>query len=359
MPPRINGSAARSSIKRAIESSRPAVERQLLQSRLPGTTRTAAATIASSRHYATVPQIPLGSLRLPDDYIPPTQPPSARRPDVRKSQLLRTYTSLLRSTPLILFFQHNNLTGPEWAAIRREIKAALAQVSGSGGGGENVKNAKSAADPIAAGIKLQVLRTRIFDVAFKITEFFDPKAAENQSNKYTHDLSTAAWEAVKKPNRRAGAADAYAQISPLLTGPVAAVTFPVVTPAHLAAVLKVLAPSAAAGYPPPSRKKTPGYYEATAQNALQKLLLLGGRVDGSVFDPDGVRWVGGIEGGIDGLRAQLINMLQSIGLGLTTALEGGSKGLWLTLESRRTQLEEEANGGKKKEGEGEGEDKSS
>lgn len=222
----------------------------------------------------------------------------------------------------------------------------MAQVSSTSG--EKGRNAKAAADPIAAGIKLQVLRTRMFDVAFKITEFFDPTAAASESNKYTHDLSTAAWEASKKPNRPTGAAaDAYAQISPLLTGPVAAVTFPVVTPAHLAAVLKILAPSAAAGYPAPSRKKTPGYYEATAQSGLQKLLLLGGRVEGRVFDPDGVRWVGGIEGGVDGLRAQLINMLQSIGLGLTTTLEGGSKSLWLTLESRRTQLDEEANGGKK------------
>ena len=43
-------------------------------------------------------------------------------------------------------------------------------------------------------------------------------------------------------------------------------------------------------------------------------------------------------------------MLQSAGLGVTTALEGHSKGLWLALESRRSQLDEEQNP-KKEEGE--------
>ncbi|OTB15779.1 hypothetical protein K445DRAFT_317425 [Daldinia sp. EC12] len=337
MPPRINGSA-RGSISRALRRTTnsqrpPAILLQSLR--------------AASRHYASASASPLSleGLRLPDNYVPPTQPPSARRPEERKTQLLRSYTALLRSTPLILFFQHNNLTAVEWAAIRRELRLALENVPAP-----VVSPADSNGVPlnIASSIELQVLRTRIFNVAFKIVEFFDPEEQASKSNAYLHDLSSTAYETIRKAEAAADPNSRYAQVAPLLIGPVAAVTFPDVSPAHLAAVLSVLAPSPPT-FPPPSRKKNPGYYDAIAQNGLQKLLLVGGRIEDRVFDLEGVKWVGGIEGGLDTLRAQLISMLQSAGLGLTTALEGHSKGLWLALESRRTQLEEEANGGAKKE----------
>ncbi|KAF3067025.1 hypothetical protein GL218_08923 [Daldinia childiae] len=337
MPPRINCSA-RSSVSRALQRTsyqKPTVI--LLQS-----------SRGASRRYASASAspIPVGALRLPDDYIPPTQPPSARRPDQRKSQLLRSYTALLRSTPLILFFQHNNLTAIEWAAIRRELRAALAKVPAPAVGlGDS---SSSIPMDISSNIELQVLRTRIFNVAFKVVEFFDASAQKTKSNAYMHDLSSTAYKAINQAATAVDESSAYYQVSPLLVGPVAAITFPAVSPAHLAAVLSVLSPSPPA-FPAPSRKKNPGYYDNTAQSGLQKLLLIGGRIEDRVFDQEGVRWVGGIEGGVDSLRAQLIAMLQSAGLGLTTALEGHSKGLWLALEGRRTQLEEEANGGTKKE----------
>ncbi|KAI2617682.1 hypothetical protein GGS26DRAFT_576033 [Hypomontagnella submonticulosa] len=335
MPPRI--SCSRSSLSRALQRTtscqRPAAI--IFQSSIA----------TPSRHYASASAspLPLGGLRLPDDYIPPTQPPSARRPDQRKSQLLRSYTALLRSTPLILFFQHNNLTAVEWAAIRRELRAALAKVPVpvvDPSGGVPVD--------IAPSIELQVLRTRIFNVAFKIVEFFDPEAQQTQSNAYAHDLSATAYETISKAANAADENSTYAQIAPLLVGPVAAVTFPAVSPAHLAAVLSILSPSPPA-FPAPSRKKNPGYYDPTAQSGLQKLIMVGGRIEDRVFDHEGVKWVGGIEGGVDSLRAQLVAMLQSAGLGLTTALEGHGKGLWLALEGRRTQLEEQEGGGAKKE----------
>ncbi|KAI1074065.1 hypothetical protein F5B20DRAFT_565093 [Whalleya microplaca] len=332
MRPRINCSA-RGSLGRALRRT------TIAHRPSPALLQSSRSTVSRQYASASTSQIPFGSMRLPDNYIPPTQPPSARRPEQRKTQLLRAYTALLRSTPLILFFQHNNITAVEWAAIRRELRAALAQlpppVVGPDGG---------VPVDVAAGIELQVLRTRIFDVAFKIVEFFDPAAQPARSNAYAHDLSATAYEAISKAT--VDESTAYGQIRPLLIGPIAAVAFPAVSPAHLAAVLKVLAPSAPA-FPAPSRKKNPGYYELTAQSGLQKLLLVGGRIEGKVFDHDAVKWVGGIEGGLDGLRAQLVAMLQSAGLGLTTALEGNSKGLWLALEGRRTQLEDEANGGKK------------
>ncbi|XXG98054.1 hypothetical protein Hte_004372 [Hypoxylon texense] len=334
MPPRINCSAA-SSVGRALQRS--------TSSQRPTAVLFQSAKITSRRNYASASTstIPLSSLKLPDDYIPPTQPPSARRPDQRKSQLIRSYTALLRSTPLILFFQHSNLTAVEWAAIRRELRAALAKVPAPVVGPDG-----GLPVDISSGIEMQVIRTRMFDVAFKIVEFFDAEAQAGKSNAYKHDLSATAYETISKAT--VDETSAYGQVRPLLVGPVAALTFPSVSPAHLATALSVLSPSPPA-FPAPARKRSPGYYDPATQSGLQKLLLVGGRVEGRVFDTDGVRWVGGVEGGVEGLRAQLVAVLQSAGLGLTTALEGHGKGLWLALEGRRTQLEE-ADGGAKKEG---------
>ncbi|KAI0106501.1 hypothetical protein GGR51DRAFT_517917 [Nemania sp. FL0031] len=332
MPPRLNCST-RTSVGRALQrttTSSTRVPALIIQS----TTRIA------SRQYATAGSpVPLASLRLPDDYIPPTQPPSARRPDLRKSQLLRSYTAMLRSTPLMLFFQHNNLTAVEWAAVRRELRAALAQLPSPVAGPDGVVPAD-----ITSKIEFQVLRTRMFDVACKIVDFFDPEAQAEKSNAYAHDLSKTAYRSIKTAT--IDESSTYGQIKPLITGPIAVVTLPSVSPAHLATILKVLAPSPPA-FPAPPRKKNPGYYDPIAQSGFHKLILMGGRMENRAFDQDGVKWVGGIEGGVDGLRAHLISLLQNAGLGITMALEGHGKGLWLALEGRRTQLEEESNGGKK------------
>ncbi|KAI2626270.1 hypothetical protein GGS21DRAFT_530811 [Xylaria nigripes] len=293
-------------------------------------------TRVASRQYATAG--PLTSLKLPDDYVPPTQPPSARRPELRKTQLLRSYTSTLRSTPLMLFFQHNNLTAVEWAAVRRELRAVLEAVPPPPSGPDGTPI------DINSNIELAVLRTRIFSVACRIVEYYKPHNEETEkTNKYMHDLSEAAYETIV--NAAVDESSTYGQIQPLIVGPVAAVNVPSVSPAHLEAVLKVLAPSPA--FPAPTRKKSPGFYDSIAQSGFQKLILLGGRIENRAFDNEGVKWVGGIEGGLDALRAQMMALLHQAGLSITTVLEGHGKGLWLALEGRRTQLEEEANGGKK------------
>ncbi|KAG7287677.1 hypothetical protein NEMBOFW57_007190 [Staphylotrichum longicolle] len=299
--------------------------------------------VAAARQYATA-----AAFKLPADYVPPTKPPTARPSDTRKSQLLRTYTSLLRSTPLILIFQHNNLTAVEWAAVRRELRIALGKVSTEG----------TDSAEVTSKAQLQVIRTRIFDVALKIVEFHDPSkvapttvsslSGEKVQVVYNHDLSKAAYKSVKAATTGdvpLPESSAYGEISPLLVGPLAILTLPAVSPAHLAAALSVLSPSPPA-FPAPSKKKNPGYYDPIAQAGFQKLMLVGGRIEDKVFDLDGVKWVGGIEGGLDALRAQLVHMLQTAGLGLTSVLEGASKSLWLTLESRRSVLDEEQNGGK-------------
>ena len=51
--------------------------------------------------------------------------------------------------------------------------------------------------------------------------------------------------------------------------------------------------------------------------------------------------VGAIEGGMDGLRARLVVMLQGMAAGVTGALESAGRSLFFTVESRRAMLEEE------------------
>ncbi|TDZ39214.1 54S ribosomal protein L11 [Colletotrichum spinosum] len=321
MPPRLPQQAARALRRLATPSSAP------ITRYLSTTTPYLAAPSAVSP----------SALRLPSDYLPATKPPSARPPETRKSQLIRTYTSLLRTTPLILFFQHSNLTADEWSAVRRELNAALTAATPEG-------------SPLPGKeIHLQVLRTRMFNVALKLAEFYDPEVAkadpktpQGRKGPLVHDLSAAAYEAMK--DLQVPEDSAYAQISPLLCGPTAALVFPAVSPAHLAAAIKTLSPSPGK-FAAPTRKKNPSYYDPLVQSGLQKLLLVGGRIEGDVFDVEGVKWVGGIEGGLDGLRAQLVYLLQSAGLGLTNALEAGSKSLWLTLEGRKTMLEDEGKEG--------------
>merc|ERR1712000_27472 len=287
--------------------------------------------------------------RFPPEHLPKTKPPSARPVETRKTQMIRAYTSLLRSTPLMLFFQHNNLTAVEWTAVRRELGKAIRAVS-----------TPSLSVDISDDIRLQVVRTNMLNVAMKIVEFHDPEAAaalettpRTSRGPLVHDLSQVAYKTIKTVE--VPPQSVYGQIEPLMVGPMAALTIPAVSPQHLAAALSILSP-VAGKFPAPKKRKNPGYHEFTVQSAISKLVLVGGRVEGKTFDQSGLHWVGGIEGGIDGLRAQLVTLLQSAGLGITPTLEGPSKSLWLTVESRKTQLEEDSGQNKSASG---GEDKTS
>lgn len=251
--------------------------------------------------------------------------------------MIRSYTALLRSSPLLLFFQHSNLTAVEWAAVRRELKKALANVpqSRTDESGQQID--------IAESIRIEVLTTNMFNVALKIVEFHDPEAAASRSSTIrssagplVHDLSQAAYESMQSAKTQPNSD--YAQIQPLMVGPLAALVLPTVSPAHLAAALSILAPVPGL-FPAPTRKKSPGYHDLTCQNGLAKLLLVGGRVERKIFDQAGINWVGGIEGGLDGLRAQLVHLLQSPSLGLSRTLESGGQNIWLALEGRREQLD--------------------
>ena len=311
---------------------------------------------------AITPAAPLDQMtisRPPLARFPSTQPPSHKPPEYRKSQLHRQYTSLLRSTPLILIFQHSNLRSTEWMSIRRELVSALRKID------EQESLTLAAPPPQADAIKLQIIRASIFSSALLVADYFDPAAypsapvprstdpstqssaelpnqiPDPNSATYTHGLSSTAHAATRRHR--------YSHpLSPLLSGPLAVLTFPTVSPAHLAAALSILSPKAPQ-FPAPKRKTNPGLYEPSVQVGLQKLLLLGARIEGRVFDGEGVRWVGGLEGGMGGLRAQLVGMLGGVGAGVTGALESASRSLYLTMEGSRGMLEDE---GKAKDGQG-------
>src|SRR4051812_42451011 len=212
MAPRLQCAAARG-LRSAVNT--PRIPTRSVALLYPSTLT---ASSPSPRHYATA-TASIPGLSLPADYVPPLKPPTARPADVRKAQLLRSYTSLLRSTPLILMFQHNNLTAVEWAAIRRELRKALAGVPQG-----------TAPVDISPQISLQVIRTRIFDIALKIVEFFDPSNVKTSMvtsitgkkvpTVYNHDLSKAAYEAIKSATKEgAPESTVYAQLSPLMVGP--------------------------------------------------------------------------------------------------------------------------------------------
>ncbi|KZZ96157.1 hypothetical protein AAL_04453 [Moelleriella libera RCEF 2490] len=262
---------------------------------------------------------------------------SARPVETRKSQLIRTYTSLLRTTPLILFFQHSNLTAVEWAAVRRELRRAIDAVS------EPLESGSSTIQNASSQVQLQILRTNMLAVALKIVEFHQPTAPDvlkftrrSHHKLLAHDLSKVAYKNIQEAAITSNSA--FAHLQTVMVGPLAALVLPAVSPPHLAAALSVLAPIAGI-FPAPSRRKHAGYYDPICQNGLSKLLLVGARVEGKVLDRSGVHWVGGVQGGLDGMRSELVSTLQSAGFSVTTALSSGSKSLWLALEGRTTQLE--------------------
>lgn len=265
-----------------------------------------------------------------------SQPPSYRNPEYRRSQLLRQYTSVIRTAPLMVFFQHNNLKSVEWVAIRRELTTAMRKAD------EEIAAQGRVVPELAPHIRMNIIQTRIFDVAMRIVEYFRPEKNLPAVGEpaLTHDLSKEAHDAVKHMKGKH-------DMAPILVGPLAILTFPTVSPEHLKAALSILCPKTL-GVKAPKRKVNPGWYELPVQNGLEKLNLVAARMDRDVMDVDQAKWLTSIEGGMDGLRSQLVRALQSVGASVTNTLEGASKSLYLTLESRRSVLEEEQKGPEEK-----------
>ncbi|KMU87610.1 hypothetical protein CIHG_06002 [Coccidioides immitis H538.4] len=255
-----------------------------------------------------------------------TQPLSHRRPEYRKSQLHRQYTSLLRTMPLILLFQHNNLKSIEWVNIRRELSNALRKVDE-----DLISKGRTDMPPLADAIKMQTIQTHIFEAALRVVDFFRPGDAaatvdptapilSREDPRLTHDLSYTAYQAVLDKRGKH-------ELATLLTGPIAVVSFPYVSPEHVKAALSILAPSPPT-FPAPTRRANPGYYEFATQSGLQKLVMLGQewkerclmtRVqDGSEYR----RWIGR-DSGLSWLPVAVY------GGHLTNTLGGAGKSLYL------------------------------
>ena len=254
----------------------------------------------------------------------------------------------------MLLFQHNNLKSSEWVGIRRELTIALRKIDDANAA------AGHPAENLADAIKLQIIQTGIFATALKIVEFYkpgemgekgaarldptDPSTPSSASmliygskgEELTHTLSKAAHKAIT--SMKTGH-----ELDPLLSGPLVLLTFPTVNPQYMKTALSILAPSPPS-FPAPTRRANPGWHDPAVQAGVQKLLLLGARVEGKVFDVEGTKWVGGIEGGLEGLRGQLVGLLQSIGGGITNTLESAGRSLYFTVEGRRGMLEDEEKG---------------
>jgi large subunit ribosomal protein L10 len=214
--------------------------------------------------------------------------------------------------------------------IRRELASALRKMDA-----EKVRIDPEAQGLFANDIRIQIIQTGIFASALRVVEFFKPEEGDGMdAGALTHGLSSRAYEAAS--NRKL-----KVELEPLMSGPLAVIAFPAVSPQYLKTVLSILSPSPE--FPAPRRKVNPDYHDPLVQAGLQKLMLLGARVEGKVFDLEGTRWVGGIDGGIDGLRAQLVAMLQGVGANLTNTLGSASKSLYFTMEGRRLDMEEKEN----------------
>ena len=289
---------------------------------------------------------------------PPTQPPSYKPPEFRKSQLLRSYASLIQSSPLILLFQHNNIRSIEWMALRREMAIALRKLDESHAKGKGSETDTT----ISSGIKLQILQTGIFATALRIVEFYNPVGSQQhyhsvspasthptdphlQSSTFLSNTTSSPTDAAHRHLLSHAVHDSIAQtrqhhgLEPLLSGPLAALSFPTLSSAHLSALLRILSPSPA--FPAPKRREQPSYHDPAVAAAVSKLLLLGARAEGRALDGGGVAWVGSIEGGLDGLRGQLVGLLQGMGLGVARVLEGAGTAMYAVVEGRRRMLEEE------------------
>jgi large subunit ribosomal protein L10 len=220
----------------------------------------------------------------------------------------------------MLLFQHNSILAPEMASIRRELNDALLRAD------------KESGNEFSHLISFKVIRNGVFDAAMRLVAHWKPEISSTikGGDMESHYLSETAYLASQKKKHG---------LESLLAGPLAILTVPVSSAAHLSAALSILSPSPAT--PAPRKRVAPGLYELNTQSGLAKLMLLGARVEGRAMDVDGTRWVAGL-GDVQQVRGQLVNVLQGVGMSLVGGLEGNAKSLWFALEGRRMELEKEA-----------------
>lgn len=236
---------------------------------------------------------------------PAVQPPSHKDPKARKTYLHRLYVSLLRSSPVAIVFQHNNVLAREWTALRLELDKALRRA-----GVEDV------------GARVTVVHAGLLFSAVRAVE-----------------AGHAGHAGAPEVHAEGAKAKGGHALRNVLSGPIGLLTMARVDPRALRAALDLLFPVAG---------KFPRGVEPVAKAGMEKLSLLAGRVErGRVLDGEGVRWVGGLQG-VEGLRGELVAMLRGVGGGeVVRSLERVGMGVVGTVEGRRRMLEEEEQGGKK------------
>ncbi|GHJ84676.1 hypothetical protein NliqN6_1078 [Naganishia liquefaciens] len=209
----------------------------------------------------------------------------------RKAILYQSYTHILDHTPAILLFQPNNLTSAELAAIRR----AIAEISSS------TSQASSPIGNDSTAATLLTVRTGILS------------AVINARNDHSRAQSTA--------------------LQSLLSGPLALVTLPQFSPAHITKVLTAINKAL-------NLRPAPATRAGTALPVNARMMLLGGIFDGQhiASAPEIVQHVSRLPE-LDTLRAQLVGLLGAAPAQLVGALQSaGGGGLVRTLKGLENNL---------------------
>ncbi|KAI0931629.1 hypothetical protein AcV7_001038 [Taiwanofungus camphoratus] len=250
---------------------------------------------------------------------PPRVYPNKTVPRVyseRKTYLYNQYTRLFQSSytcPLI-FFQHTDFSVPRLIQLRRDVAAA---------------NARHASTPSLAGPSpapvvepptLTILRTSIFGVALRDFVPIDEQATK--------------------------------QISKMVDGGLAVLSFPTLNPPQLNAILRALARAV-----PPRAPKTRAQMDLERKEAeaafvpgrrpkrqrptpVPDLKVVGALIEGRVFEAPGLTEVSRLPT-LEMLRAQLVGLLSAPAAQLAMVLGEASGGkLARTLEGFKKSLEE-------------------
>ncbi|KAF8456072.1 hypothetical protein BDZ91DRAFT_745974 [Kalaharituber pfeilii] len=275
-----------------------------------------------SASYASVARATVPSATAVKTY-PSTQPPSYKAPTSLKTLLQRLYLSLLRSSPLTIVFQHSSVRPVEWIALRRELGLVLNKVDAGLPPGSTA---------LAPFIKINVVDTALFGVAVRIAD--QPAPGDKL---WAYGASREAYRATISLKKKH-------PLAPLLIGPLALLTFPALSPPHITAALDLLFPVKKV-----AQKKG---FDPLAMTALQKIILLGARVQERVIasprvlDDAGIRYLCDLKS-VDELRGEMVALLTSVGGGeIVRTLESVPINLGRTIEGRRKMLEEAGRGGK-------------
>lgn len=219
----------------------------------------------------------------------------------------------------MLVFQHNNFRAIEWTALRRELRTALTKL-------EPTSN-------LAALTQITLIQPSLFSSALRVAEGFDKMHREV-------GLAGTSKEAYESTLHLKG----ELPLSTLLTGPAGTLNFPTVSPTALKTVMDIM-------FPVKGHKRG---MDPLAVSGLQKLVLLGARVDGHVaggrigegrvLDGEQLRYLAGLKS-VEEMRGELAAILQSIGGGeLVRSLGSVGLGMVRTVDARRKMMDEEANG---------------